>query len=107
MPKIPDKLKPAERHFTRACRMSRRWCNYVRLNIRRYGDVRGNHTSGVYNENWPDRVKDRLRAIAHAITRFTDAGYAARPRYVHFSTMRSLASAVARRDGSGYYGPRP
>lgn len=110
--KNPDKLltRPdlAEPHrlFAKACRMSRRWSSYVGYRIRKNGDVTGTHTSGCYNPDWPEHVKDRLRKLAHAIGPATDAAYAARPRRVQFRTMRWLANAVARRDGSGYYGPR-
>ncbi len=87
--------------------MSRRWSSYVSLNIRRHGAIRGNHVSGIYNPDWPEHVQKRLWVIARAVARFSDAGYAARPKRTHFATMRSLASAIARRDGWGYYGPRP
>ena len=110
--KNPDKLllredlAPAARLFSRACRLSRRWSFYVSRNIRLHGDVTGTHTSGCYNPEWPEHLKNRLRKTSHAIGPLSDAAYAARPRRVQFSTMRWLANAVARRDGSGYYGPR-
>lgn len=100
-------LAPAARHFARACRLSRAWSRYVTRNIRLHGDVQGNHTSGCYSPEWPETVKKRLRKVAYAITEVSNAGYSARPSGVHGTTLRSLASAIARRDGSGYYGPQP
>ncbi len=104
---IPTNLQAAERHFTRACRLSRLWSSYVSRNIDRHGRRPGNHVSAVYSDAWPEYIQERLRKVARAVSCFTDAGYAARPKGVHRSTMTRLAKSIARRDGSGYYGPQP
>lgn len=89
-----------------ACFHSRTWNQMVQVYIKLYGDVTGTHTSGVYNPEWPDRIKNRMRDMANAVTYYSDMGYAFRPKGGHIATARKLAGFIARQDGSGYYGPQ-
>lgn len=97
-------LSECRARFAMACKASRCWDYHVSVNKRKYGQVTGNHVSGVYNEAWPARLKDKLRKIAYEVTMHSDMAYAVRPKGVRMSTLRLLHQAVAERDGNGYYG---
>lgn len=102
--KRPELAEPI-RHLQRACRLSRRWSSYVALNIKRHGAVRGNHVSGVYNDSWPDYVKDRLRVIAQAVGNVASMAFTLRPKGIHSTTITRLYREVALKEGCGFYGP--
>jgi hypothetical protein len=58
-------------------------------------------------ERSADNIKNKLRMLAHMATEYSALAYAARPKRVHVTTMLKLANMVARRDGTGFYGPQP
>jgi len=95
----------AREHFRRACACARQHAILARTAMHLYGD-HGPVISGCVRDHFPERVKKRLCDLARSATEHTDAGYAARPPRARRSTMRALASDVARREGGGYYGPR-
>ena len=95
----------AREHFCRACAFSRQHDIEAQAALTRYGS-HGPVISGCVRDHFPERVKKRLCDLARSATEHTDAGYAARPPRARRSTMRALASDVARREGGGYYGPR-
>lgn len=101
----PD-LATARELFALACFASRAHSIVADAALTTYG-AHGAPISGCVRDHFPGWVKDRLRELARDVTRYSDAAYAARPARVRVSTMRKLARAVARRDGSGFYGPRP
>lgn len=98
-------LSAARFHFENACRASRKHQELVRLSLEEHGD-RGSQISGIIRDHFPEHVKNRLRNLCRTITTESDRAWAARPPRVRTETMRRLASAVAQRDGSGFYGPR-
>ena len=100
----PD-LRPAATLFARACLASRVHSSMAGRALANYGD-HGSQISGVVRDHFPERIKTQLRQLASAVTRYSDAAYAARPRRVRFATMRELARDIATRDGSGFYGPQ-
>ena len=101
----PDLQKAAEL-FADACRMSRTHALTASEALTDYGD-HGPHVSGCVRSHFPVCTKDYLRSLARNVGILSDAAYAARPPWVRVSTMRKLARAVAKRDGSGFYGPQP
>lgn len=100
----PD-LQEAARWFELACIYSRVHSKAVADALRDFGD-HGPQISGIMRDHFPDPVKETLRDLAHVVTECSDKAWAARPRGVRLATMRALARAVARRDGSGFYGPQ-
>jgi hypothetical protein len=46
-----------------AGRFKREYGRVLRAAIKRYGDVKGTYTSGIYNPAFPERVKNRLRSL--------------------------------------------
>lgn len=100
----PD-LQTAARLFADACRCSREHDELARKALQRYGN-HGPDISGCVRDHFPEAVKAELRLVAHNVSAFSDAAWHHKPRGVRLTTMRALASAVARRDGSGFYGPR-
>lgn len=101
----PD-LAPAAVLFAAACLASREHAMRSNTALVTFGD-RGSPISGCVRAHFPRAVKDTLRELARSVTRHSDAAYTARPSRVRMATMRALSRAVAARDGSGYYGPRP
>jgi hypothetical protein len=97
-------LAAAAEHFAEAARLSRAHVAAVQAAIRRYGEGNGQLISGVARDHFPDRVKNRLRALARGVSVQNDAGIACRPARVRFNTMHELARAICRRDGTGFYG---
>lgn len=100
-----ERLMKARELFEGACACSRQHSTEAGEALERYGD-HGPDISGCVRDHFPAGVKDRLRELAREVTRRSDAAWAARPKYVRTATIRRLASDVARRQGSGYYGPR-
>ena len=100
-----SRLDKAREHFSRACAYSAQHSVEAMEALDHYGD-HGSDISGCVRDHFPDAVKDRLRFLARTVTEASDAGYNARPPRVRFTTMRKLARDVARRNGSGYYGPQ-
>ena len=92
-------------HFEKCCAASRAHSKLASESLERFGD-HGSPISGVVRDHFSDEVKDRLRALARTVTSESDLAYAARPKYVRLATIRNIGQAVARRDGSGFYGPR-
>jgi hypothetical protein len=101
----PD-LKPAAILFAKACKASRDHGVEASRAFECYGD-QGAQISGVVRDHFPAEVKENLRNLASAVTRFSDAAYKARPKGVRFRTMLLLSRDIATRDGGGFYGPRP
>lgn len=99
-------LAMARVRFEEACRLSRWHVLLANRALDAYG-AHGALISGCVRGHFPETVREALRILARGVTAESDAAYAARPPRVRMGTMRRLASAVARRDGSGYYGPQP
>lgn len=100
----PD-LAVARDYFADACSASRAHSRLTNEALETFGD-HGSLISGIVREHFPISVKTDLRILARAITRASEQAYAARPKGVRMATMRALSRAVAKRDGSGFYGPR-
>ena len=101
-----DDLRKAQEFYAAACRYSREHSRLSSESLRKYGD-HGPNISGVVRDHFPQTVKEHLRALARSVTAACDRAQESRPKRVRSSTMRKLASAVARRDGAGFYGPQP
>jgi hypothetical protein len=99
-------LKRAHQLFVIACKHAREHSRVTADALKEYGD-HGPQISGCIREHFPDAIKDRLRNLARTVTRVSDMAYAARPPRVRMETMRQLSRAVARKCGSGFYGPQP
>ena len=100
-PKFADVV----RHFELACKASREHSALASQSLLQFGD-QGSTISGVVRDHFPEPVKDELRTLALTVTQESDLAYAARPKRVRLSTIRTLGRLVARRDGSGFYGPQ-
>lgn len=98
-------LKQARTLFEHACSASRLHSKLAAHALKQFGD-HGPAIAGCVRDHFPPDCKETLRAMARDVTRFSDEAYAARPARVRWQTMRKLASAVATRDGSGFYGPQ-
>lgn len=101
----PD-LKRAAKCFALACAYSRAWSRLGGDLLTIYGDE-GPQISGILRDHFPDNAKDALRELAQHIRWACDRAWALRPARVRDSTMRNLSREVAKRDGSGFYGPQP
>ncbi len=99
------KFADAVSHFENACKASRDHSSLASQSLEEFGK-RGSLISGVVQDHFPEPLKNKLRDLARLVTSESDAAYAARPRYVRLATIRNLGKLVARRDGSGFYGPR-
>lgn len=99
-------LQAAACHFVLACAASVSHSRLAARSLRKYG-AHGPLISGSVRDHFPEPVRDTLRDLAREVTRQSNAAYACRPPRVRLATMRALGRAVAARDGSGYYGPRP
>lgn len=99
-------LEHAAELFAAACAESRRHDRLIRNGIEDFGDGNGKDVSGIGRDHFPDSLKDELRRTARNVRDLTDSAYNRRPPRVHLATMRRLAQAVAKRDGSGFYGPQ-
>lgn len=93
------------RHFEQATAASREHSKQATMALQEYGDE-GATIAGVVREHFPTDVKDRLRELAQQVTVHSDAAYAARPKRTRIETIRRIGELIARRDGSGFYGPR-
>lgn len=91
--------------FAAACAASRAHSKLAADALAAWGE-HGPQISGVVRDHFPEPVKGALRDLAALVTNESKAAYNARPKRVKMATMRTLAQAVARRDGSGFYGPR-
>lgn len=100
-PKFTDVV----RHFANSCKASREHSQLASDSLSKFGDD-GSLISGVVRDHFPKPVKDKLRDLARTVTRESDAAYAARPKRIRLTTIRQIGNLVARRDGSGFYGPR-
>jgi hypothetical protein len=93
-------------HFKKAVAASRAHAKLANEALSKYGE-HGPLISGVVRDHFPKRIKDRLRELAHEVTRQSDLAWAARPARVRSSTMRRLSSQVAKEYGpTGFYGPQ-
>lgn len=100
------KFRQSQSFFEQACAASRMHDLEAASALSRYGD-HGPQISGCVRDHFPDFVKRDLRFWAHEVSRLSDLAYMHHPKWSRMSTMRHLASAVATRDGSGFYGPQP
>lgn len=99
-------LLPAQQYFTAACGFSRAHSKLAEWALKRFGD-HGPGISGCVRDHFPGPLKDHLRHLAKEAARASEmAHYNCRPRRVRRSTLHVLARAVAKRDGSGFYGPQ-
>ena len=99
------RLEKSRVYFERACRASRAHSEKAREACDKYGD-HGSQISGCVRDHFPDDVKDTLRILARLVTDCSNAAREARPPRIRHDTIRALGRAVARRDGSGFYGPQ-
>lgn len=99
-------LAAAAEHFAAACEYSRMHDNYAAGALERWGD-HGPQISGIVREHFPEPVRQHLRWLARQVAIESERAYAARPCRIRLETMRKLAKEIARRDGSGFYGPQP
>ena len=100
------KFEAAQILFEAACEASRRHSAIAADAFVIFGD-HGAPISGCVRDHFPDTVKNDLRHWAQLVTRRSDMAYQNRPARVRMSTMRQLATEVATRHGSGFYGPQP
>lgn len=98
--------KEPREHFRRACWASRTHAKVAEQALEMYGD-HGAQISGCVRDHFPEDVKNNLRNLARECANEVNRAWAARPKYVRKETMRRLASLIAERDGSGFYGPQP
>ncbi len=91
--------------FVSVCRISREHSASLAEALKTYGD-HGPNVSGIGRDHFPECRKSYLRSLARNVGTLSDAAWAAKPPRVRRATMRALARAVARRDGSGLYGPQ-
>ena len=96
-------LQAAARRFEAAAKASRDYDELAERCLQRYGD-HGPFVSGCCREHFPEREKQKLRALARIVAAENAAGRRARPHGVHKTTMDKLARSIFRRDGSGWYG---
>lgn len=101
----PDLALSAE-WFADACKASRQHNELAAWALKVYGD-HGPQVSGYLRDHFPQEAKAKLRALADHVSFCSDGAYDMRPKRVRMSTIRALGSAVAARDGSGFYGPQP
>ena len=102
---VEPKFAAAVDCFAAACRRSREHDTRARIALEAYG-AHGPQISGVVRDHFPPHVKDELRYLARKVTELSDEAWRARPKYVRDSTMRTIGRLVAKRDGSGFYGPQ-
>lgn len=100
-----DKFAAAKEKFSLAAKASREHDQLAEKSFLLYGD-HGAHISGIVRDHFPDDVKNRLRMLAHDVSRLNDEGFALRPKYTRFTTMLAIARDVVRLNGGGYYGIR-
>jgi hypothetical protein len=100
-PKFADAID----HFADACRYSRDHAFFAAAQLKVFGD-HGAPISGCVRDHFPTDRKDTLRYLARQCAEASDRAWKARPAYVRSSTMRQLSRQVAKRDGSGFYGPQ-
>ena len=101
----PDLFR-ARRWFVSACQASRAHADLASLALAAHGD-HGPDVSGCVRQHFPEAVKKTLRDLAQNVTLYSDCARDARPKGVRHATIRALGAAVARRDGTGFYGPCP
>lgn len=99
------KFEEAALHFADACMYSRRHSEFAQAQLRVFGD-HGNQISGCVRAHFPEDRKETLRYLARLCAIASDRAWKARPPRVRNSTMRKLSRLVAKRDGSGFYGPQ-
>jgi len=92
-------------HFEKCCVASRAHSKLASESLEKFGD-HGSQISGVVRDHFDDATKDALRTLARTVTTESDLAYAVRPKYTRQATIRNIGKLVARRDGSGFYGPR-
>ena len=107
MSKLLDnpKFRQVVANYAEACRCSREHTAVAAEACEKYGD-HGPLISGCVREHFPEDVKANLRALANAVTNWSNAAWEARPKYTRDDTIRAIGRAVAKRDGSGFYGPQ-
>lgn len=92
--------------LAKACEASRDHSALTAKALATYGD-HGPQISGVIRNHFPEEIKTELRKLAKEITYLSDlAFHYKKPKRVRFATMRKLSQAIAKRDGSGFYGPQ-
>lgn len=100
-----DLAKSAEQ-FKIACYTSRHYSELCKAYVAEYGEGNGRAISGCYRDHFPHEVKDRLRNMAQSIGIYSKLAYSYKPKGVQTATIAKLGRAIARRDGSGFYGPQ-
>jgi len=98
-----DHARRARDFAERAGRERREYGRALDAAIKRYGDVLGHHTSGIYNPDFPSRVKDILRAHLGRMNDLTHASIAHYEASGRRTPWRdSELKAIARPAGSMY-----
>jgi hypothetical protein len=93
-------------HYERACRASRLHDSEAKRALSNYGS-HGAQISGCVRDHFPPGVKNRLRYLARIVGQEMDDARSARPYRVRLSTVIRIGQLIAKRDGVGFYGPRP
>jgi hypothetical protein len=71
-----DHLRLAEEYAKKAGEARRSYYKALDAAIKKYGDVKGPYVSGIYNPDFPETVKNRLRNLASAPGELSDASVA-------------------------------
>ncbi len=100
-----EDLKDSRKLFEAACHYSRMYGEVSREYLIMYGD-HGPDVSGCVRSHFPEQVKDHLRELSRRPGLYSQKAFDARPRGTRTATLKALGKAVARRDGSGFYGPQ-
>lgn len=89
--------------FAASCAMSREHIRLLGDALTVYGD-HGCSISAIGRDHFPEPLKTALRMMARDVTTLVATAYHLKPRGMHASTMRAIGRAVAKRDGTGFYG---
>jgi hypothetical protein len=71
-----DHLRLSREFEQKEKEMMKRWIRNVDLAMLTYGDGNGRLISGVVRDHFPEKVKDKLRALAHEGVEYGDAARA-------------------------------
>ena len=91
--------------FVDACIASQQYDKMLKHALETFGD-HGPRVSGAGREHFPQQTKQRLRDKANWVTWCSEMAWKSKPKRVHDSTMRKLATQCANKHGCGFYGPQ-
>lgn len=91
-----------------AGRYKKAYGRYLTAAIKRYGDVKGTYTSGIYNPAFPERVKNKLRSLLREAGDATDKSIAHWEASGRRTAWRDSPLKKIAYPGQGLYGsPEP